>query len=79
MKDFLGFGSRRSDFWKTCVGQLSRESCVSLLSRYSFEVYDRETVEVLRTAIEENVLDGTIAPSDVEEAYEKQRSRVESR
>ncbi len=58
---------------------LSRERCVAILEAYGFQVYDHETVEELRTAIEVNVLDGTISLLDLSEEENAKGCDTETR
>lgn len=48
------------------VSKISRERCVELLKAVCIQCYDDETVEILRVAVIENVLDGTINDMDLE-------------
>jgi hypothetical protein len=47
------------------VSQLHREECDKVLGLYGFATYRWESNQVLRDAIEENLIDGTIAVQDV--------------
>lgn len=45
---------------RDAIDALTRERCVELLMSVSIQCYDHETVETLREAIYQNVLDGTL-------------------
>ena len=47
------------------IPNLSREACVKLLADVSIQTFDNEAIEVLREAVEVNVIDGTIMHGDV--------------
>lgn len=51
---------------ETAVSTLSREEVVRLLSAVSIDTTDEEDVSDLRTAVAENVLDGTIPEADLD-------------
>jgi hypothetical protein len=42
------------------TSRLPREACVELLHAVCIQTYDHESIDILREAVEVNVLDGTI-------------------
>jgi len=53
-----------SDEEKT-LNNLSREEIVSALEGYGFACYESESTSELRSALRENIEDGTIEPSSI--------------
>ena len=50
---------------KAIIRDLHRLECEEILTEYGFQVYDNESTEDLREAIQTNYQDGTISGSDI--------------
>jgi len=55
----------QKDEIRNIVDELTRKQAQVLLERWGFAVYQGESMKILRKAVKENVLDGTIPLDDL--------------